>query len=403
MTLPFDFTSQEFLRDPAAGLARLRAAGPLVEVRFPIVGRTWLATTQEMVGRVLKDSQSFTMRKEGGGAPVPWWLPRIFGTLGNTMLTFDEPDHTRLRQIVDEAFRRRAVLDMEPHILEIADGLARDLFAQGSPADLVERYARVRPALGHLRAARPAARRPAQVHGLGRPVHRHHRRLGHPAPDPGSQGDEALSRAASRGRAHHRRRRPDRGAHPRREGRRQDQPRRDGRHGLPAARRRIGDDDPSDQRLGIRAAAQSAVARLAGAGLAARRLGRRGVPALPVARAVFQAALRAPRFGAGWRSSRSVATGSWPCSPPPTGTPLPTTDPEKLDLERRPNRHISFGTGIHFCLGHQLARIEGKCAVRALFARWPSLELAVEPASIRWRKRPGLRAIASLPVTAGAR
>ena len=41
--------------------------------------------------------------------------------------------------------------------------------------------------------------------------------------------------------------------------------------------------------------------------------------------------------------------------------------PEKLDLERRPNRHLSFGTGIHFCLGHQLARIEGKCALEALF------------------------------------
>jgi cytochrome P450 len=32
--------------------------------------------------------------------------------------------------------------------------------------------------------------------------------------------------------------------------------------------------------------------------------------------------------------------------------------PERLDLERRPNRHLAFGTGIHFCLGHQLARLE---------------------------------------------
>jgi cytochrome P450 PksS len=72
--------------------------------------------------------------------------------------------------------------------------------------------------------------------------------------------------------------------------------------------------------------------------------------------------------------------------------------PERLDLERRPNRHLSFGTGIHFCLGHQLARIEGKCALQALFKRWPRLELAVTPESIRWRPRPGLRAIVSLPV-----
>jgi cytochrome P450 len=75
--------------------------------------------------------------------------------------------------------------------------------------------------------------------------------------------------------------------------------------------------------------------------------------------------------------------------------------PEQLDLERRPNRHLSFGTGIHFCLGHQLARIEGKCALEALFKRWPHLELAVPPDSIRWRQRPGLRAIAKLPVVSG--
>jgi cytochrome P450 len=72
--------------------------------------------------------------------------------------------------------------------------------------------------------------------------------------------------------------------------------------------------------------------------------------------------------------------------------------PEKLDLERRPNRHLSFGTGIHFCLGHQLARIEGKCALEALFKRWPELELAVPADSIRWRQRPGLRAMEKLPV-----
>ena len=72
--------------------------------------------------------------------------------------------------------------------------------------------------------------------------------------------------------------------------------------------------------------------------------------------------------------------------------------PERLDLERRPNRHLAFGTGIHFCLGHQLARIEATCALQALFTRWPKLKLAVEPSRIQWRKRPGIRMIAALPV-----
>ena len=75
-------------------------------------------------------------------------------------------------------------------------------------------------------------------------------------------------------------------------------------------------------------------------------------------------------------------------------------DPEQLNLERRPNRHLAFGTGVHFCLGYQLARIEGKCALQALFTRWPNLTLAIEESKIRWRERPGIRALADLPVVA---
>src|SRR4029434_2322500 len=70
--------------------------------------------------------------------------------------------------------------------------------------------------------------------------------------------------------------------------------------------------------------------------------------------------------------------------------------PEELALQARPNRHLALGTGIHFCLGHQLARIEGACALEALFKRWPTLALAVDPAQIRWRSRTGLRALGQL-------
>lgn len=64
--------------------------------------------------------------------------------------------------------------------------------------------------------------------------------------------------------------------------------------------------------------------------------------------------------------------------------PKANEHPERLDLERAPNRHLAFGTGIHFCLGHQLARVEGKSALQAPFSRWPKLELAVAGAQIRW-------------------
>jgi cytochrome P450 PksS len=81
--------------------------------------------------------------------------------------------------------------------------------------------------------------------------------------------------------------------------------------------------------------------------------------------------------------------------------PQASPHPETLDLERKPNRHLSFGTGIHFCLGHQLARIETMAALEALFTRWPKLTLAIAPSQIRYQRRPGLRSIVTLPVTAG--
>jgi len=97
MTARVDFTSQAFFRDPAAGIEGLRALGPVVATRFPIVGKVWITTTYESTARVLKDSETFTLRKEGGGlAGLRWWMPAFVSALANNMLTMDEPDHTRL-------------------------------------------------------------------------------------------------------------------------------------------------------------------------------------------------------------------------------------------------------------------------------------------------------------------
>ena len=52
-------------------------------------------------------------------------------------------------------------------------------------------------------------------------------------------------------------------------------------------------------------------------------------------------------------------------------------------------------------LFRSLARIEAICALQALFIRWPALKLVVEPSQVHWRRRPGIRMIAELPVVAG--
>ena len=146
MTPRKDFISQHFFRNQADGIARLRARGRCCRCTFPIIGKVWITTTSEVGGRVLKDSETFTLRKPDGTlGRAFWWLPPSVRVMANNMLTMDEPDHTRLRGIVDEAFRRRAILDMEPRILQLAEGLADRLFAEGAPADAVQLYARKLP------------------------------------------------------------------------------------------------------------------------------------------------------------------------------------------------------------------------------------------------------------------
>jgi cytochrome P450 len=392
-----DFKSQEFFRNPAPGIERLRACGPVVEIRFPIVGKVWITTTHDATARVLKDSTTFTLRKDGSPAGLRWWMPAFIGALASNMLTVDEPDHTRLREMVDEAFRRRAILDMQPRIRAIADKLAGELFADGSPADLVECYARILPLsvicelLGLPPSDRPKfiawANRIARLtSAIGVP------RMIRDLWQMKRYLEQQLRLARERG-----------------------------GEGLIAELVRV-------ETEGGRISADEMVAMiflLLGAGSETtthlisgsvyelirkpalrdwleedwRRVALaieeflRFVSPVQVSKPRFvreDMELAGVRLKKGDRIMAMLAAANM--------DPQANEDPERLDLERRPNWHISFGTGIHFCLGHQLARIEGMCALQALFTRWPRLGLPVAPEQIRWRTRPGLRAIERLPV-----
>jgi cytochrome P450 len=78
-------------------------------------------------------------------------------------------------------------------------------------------------------------------------------------------------------------------------------------------------------------------------------------------------------------------------------------DPDRFDITRGDSGHLTFGHGIHYCLGAPLARLEAEIAFHTLLAGCPDLALAVDPAQLEWRYSRSLRGLKRLPVTFSAR
>ena len=75
-------------------------------------------------------------------------------------------------------------------------------------------------------------------------------------------------------------------------------------------------------------------------------------------------------------------------------------DPEAFDIARRPNRHLAFGQGIHYCLGAPLALVEAQIAFETLLRRLPEPEAAFEAPD--WGQSFVLRGLKSLPITSAS-
>jgi cytochrome P450 len=400
MTLDADFASQNYFRDPAAAIEKLRGAGPVVEVRFPMIGKIWTPTTQELADQVLKDSETFTVQNEDGTVVgLRWWMPGIVRTLSRHMLSMDNPDHKRLRDIVDEAFRRRAVLAMEPHVQAIGDALADRLFADGSPADLVGRYARELPlsVICELLGL-PLADRPKFIAWAGR-FTRFGGALGFFIAIPNLL---AMKHYIERHIETVRQR---------------------GGEGLIAEIVRLEKDGgqiSADEIVAmvfllLFAGHETTTHLISGSVFELLKnpklrdwleqdWSRADLAVEEFLRFLTPVQFTKPRYvrrdielgGVRLKKGDRIMVMLAAVNMDPDANP----QPQRLDLQRKPNRHVAFGTGIHFCLGHQLARIEGRCALKSLFRRWPDLTLAVDESEVRWRKRPGIKAIDRLPVVA---
>ncbi len=395
-----DLGSQALARDPFPTYARLREAGPVFQTRLPLLGKTWVATTYQAASEVLKDDATFVMEAKKVGKTffigILRLLPRILRVFTDTMLHHDDPDHRRLRRLVEQAFSRHSVESMRGRIGVLCDGLLAGL-AGRETVDLLQEWARPLPV--------------AVICEL----------LGLPDEDRPkfTQWVKALFRAVSLfGMLL---------ALPRIVGllkylrRHFEQCRRRPRPGLMTAlvqAEQDGDQLSEDELLAMAflllfAGFETTVHLLGGGTLALlqapeqkeRLLGDWSL--LPSAveellRFVSPVQMSEARYvtrdlefhGQSLRRGDCIVAWLGAANADPARFP----DPEKLDLARSPNPHLSFGSGMHFCLGAQLARVEAQVGLERLFTRYPRLALAVADSELKYSGNMLLRALVALPV-----
>ncbi|WP_405725045.1 cytochrome P450 [Streptomyces sp. NBC_01537] len=143
----FDPWSPDFVANPYPAYAALRAAG---RAHWFEPSRQWLIPHYEDVSALLRDRRlgrtylhRFTHEEFGRTAPPPEHEP--FTTLnGNGLLDLEAPDHTRIRRLVSKAFTPRTVERLTPTVQRLADELVSELLAEGG-GDLIATVAEPLP------------------------------------------------------------------------------------------------------------------------------------------------------------------------------------------------------------------------------------------------------------------
>ncbi|HEX3780246.1 MAG TPA: cytochrome P450 [Pseudonocardiaceae bacterium] len=372
-------------------LAELRRDQPILRVTMPYGGDAWLATRYDDVKTVLADPR-FSMNTLGRDVPRP--VPLVQNN--PSILTMDPPEHSRLRKLVAKAFTARRIELLRPRTQQIVDDLLDTMIPTGSPADLAESLNWPLPItvicelLGVPFADRDRFRQWTDL--LLALV-----------------GDEDEIRRAR-------------------------QLLNEYLAGLIAVRR----GEPSDDLLGELVAARDDEGRLseeelvtfgvtllvAGHETTANQTGNfvyllLANPGLwdqlvadpTLVPSAVEELLRIVPLGASAGFPR-IATedlelgGQHIAAGESVVVDMNSANrdesaferPEEVDLARADNQHVTFGHGIHHCLGAQLARMEMQVAIATLIRRLPTLHLAQPAEQVEWKTGRLIRGVRSLPV-----
>ncbi len=404
----FEIASQEYKRNPYPTLAEMLEHGPIVTIKYPFIGKFLAVTNYEAVNDLLRDRETFVRdpRTAGlkKGANLPWWLPRSMSMAAESMIIRDEPDHRRLRGLVEQAFLRRSVEQLRPRFEAIATEMLDDLEAKqrqtGRPVDLVSGLARPFPLavicelLGLPHSDRPMFVQQAESLANNLSIVSLFKWL---------TGIRQITlyireqiQAARK------------------------QPREGLISALVAAEQdgqRLTEDEMAAMVLLLLFAGHITTVHLIGAGVytllrhpeqkqslmadwtqiedAVHEMLRylspvqTTKPMMPIRDFEW----RGQQLKRGDRILALLAAAN--------ADPRQFADPERFDIRRHPNPHVAFGAGIHICLGLKLAVAETEIAVEQLFRRYPNLKLAILDSEVRWSRQPGTRGMESLPVLLG--
>ncbi|MFG2194219.1 cytochrome P450 [Streptomyces sp. NPDC048639] len=409
---PFPLHGADYKRDPYPLYAELREAGPVHRVRFPSGVCAWLVTGYDAAHRALNDERLGKHHSRGNAA----WRARAsimpepqHSQLQVHLLHQDPPRHTAMRRLVLDAFAPRRVEGMRPVFQEMADALLDEVplpegmqlpgeVPPGGGLDLVAAFAARFPfrVLAHVIGLAPelAARFDRDWGKVVQPVG---------PDDPGRPAYEARLRALQDYIA-------DVVAHQRANSG-------DGLLCRLVDARDSGEltaEELDSMIFQLLVAGQEPVTNQITTALIAllrhpeelQRLREepeiwpRAVEELLRFDGAFELttwrffAEDSDLYGTRVPAGDSVIISLDAANRDPRRFP----DPDRLDFDRSPNPHLSFGHGIHFCPGAVLARTELHVALGTLVRRLPGLRLAVPDDALRWIPAVLARGVDTLPV-----
>ncbi|HEX6359152.1 cytochrome P450 [Actinophytocola sp.] len=382
--------------DPPSGITRLREARPVCPMVFPDGHEGWLVTGYDAVRQLMADTR-FSSRQDIGILHVPYETPGMPAAtepsphVPGLFISMDPPDHTRLRRKLTGAFTVKRMKQLEEQIIDVTERQLDELARLTPPVDLVKEFALPVPSLVicELLGVPYADRETFQVSSakfMERDVTLEEKMAAFGAIF-GYLTELVTSKRAA----------PDEDI-------------------LSDLAR---DDDLTIEELTgigflLLLAGHETTANMLGLGtfallehpeqLAELRADPDLMPGaveelmryLSVADIFFRYATEDIELGGETIPEGSTVVISLLAA---NHDPERFDDAGSLDIHRKARGHLSFGHGVHQCLGQQLARIEMRAGFSGLLRRFPTLELAIPAGEVKLRTNMNIYGVHELPVT----